>query len=141
MEIRKKKKKAGLVQEKKKMLTQEMTLEASKTQWVFKTFSDLWNIVLHNYNCVLTCDAECNSLGEKRKLFHTRGPREGCGMPWYARFYTVVRSFITDTNSLLLELKNKSKCSALVEVKFCVLFQQWLRCTRSSLINNTQNAV
>lgn len=35
-------KKAGVVQgKKKKMLTQEMTLEASKIQWVFKTFSDL----------------------------------------------------------------------------------------------------
>lgn len=43
MESRKKKKKAGFVfvQKKKKMLTQEMTLEASKIQWVFKTFSDL----------------------------------------------------------------------------------------------------
>ena len=34
-------KKAGVVQGGKKMLTQEMTLEASKIQWVFKTFSDL----------------------------------------------------------------------------------------------------
>lgn len=41
MEIRKEKKKGRLSAEKKKMLTQEMTLEASKIQWVFKTFSDL----------------------------------------------------------------------------------------------------
>lgn len=114
MEIRKEKKKGRLSAEKKKMLTQEMTLEASKIQWVFKTFSDLWNIVLHNYNCVLTCGAECNSLGEKRKLFHTQGPREGCSMPWYARFYTIVRSFVTETNYLRLELKNKYMCFALV---------------------------
>lgn len=44
-----------------------MTLEASKIQWVFKTFSDLWNIVLHNYNCVLTRGAECNSFGGGKK--------------------------------------------------------------------------
>ena len=47
-----------------------MTLEASKIQWVFKTFSDLWNIVLHNYNCVLTRGAECNSFGGGKKEAH-----------------------------------------------------------------------
>ena len=42
MEIRKGKKgRHSAGKKKKKMLTQEVTLEASKIQWVFKTFSDL----------------------------------------------------------------------------------------------------
>lgn len=70
--------------------------------------------MLHNYNCVLTCGAKCNSFGggKKRSSFFTQGPREGCSLH-VTRFYTV-RSFVTETNYLPLELKNKYRCFALV---------------------------
>ena len=41
MEIRKGKKGRRSAGKKKKMLTQQVTLEALKIQWVFKTFSDV----------------------------------------------------------------------------------------------------
>lgn len=50
---------------------------------------------------------------EKKKLFFTQGPREACSLH-VTRFYTTVRSFVTETNDLPLELKNKYMCFALV---------------------------
>lgn len=47
-------------------------------------------MVLHNYNRVLTCGAECSSLGgRKGSLFVVVFfPREGCSMPGYTLYTT-----------------------------------------------------
>lgn len=51
--------------------------------------------MLHNYNCVLTCGAECNSLEEKKEALFLHRVLGGDAVRHVTRFYTTVRSLLS----------------------------------------------